>query len=436
VGTVLRAWALARGHRSQRGLERDTPWGRMSYIDYRFRVELGLEDYLEIDRYYRDLGIDWTASCWDEDSIEFMERFEPPFYKLASTSLTDLPLLRKARATGRPVMISTGMSTAEEIRTAVEAVGLHGPGRRPGLFIAHSTSTYPCKLEELNLRMIPSLKAAPIGYSGHETGLVPTGAAVALGGQLHQAPYHARPRHVGHRSSGLGRDRGLRTPGAKHPRHRNVARRRRQARLRQRVAREAQTAPRACAMTWSALRRLVPRPSPPPQEAKKPPPPSARAGVGPYLGHGDAGGGAVVSERLVLGARIGAQWRRFVCRHSPLNANIAPPGYYMLFALRATGVPSVSKIMKRCGRGQRRRLPLHQAGGGFGGQGQGVWLGGRAQRPGYERQYHRPDGLGGELGQRGDELAGLSGSERDRWQSHRHMAHAICRCVRPRRTGW
>lgn len=171
--------------KDQWGVERDTPWGRMSYIDYRFRVELGLEDYLEIDRYCRDLGIDWTASCWDEDSIEFMERFEPPFYKLASASLTDLPLLRKARATGRPVMISTGMSTAEEIRTAVEAVGLHGPGGRPGLFIAHSTSTYPCKLEELNLRMIPSLKAAyleaPIGYSGHETGLAPTGAAVALG---------------------------------------------------------------------------------------------------------------------------------------------------------------------------------------------------------------------------------------------------------------
>ena len=77
--------------KDQWGVERDTPWGRMSYIDYRFRVELGLEDYLEIDRYCRDLGIDWTASCWDEDSIELMERFEPPFYKLASASLTDLP---------------------------------------------------------------------------------------------------------------------------------------------------------------------------------------------------------------------------------------------------------------------------------------------------------------------------------------------------------
>jgi N-acetylneuraminate synthase len=171
--------------RDQWGVERDTPWGRMSYIDYRYRVELSLDDYREIDRYCRELGIDWTASCWDEDSIDFMERFEPPFYKLASASLTDLPLLRKARGTGRPVMISTGMSTADEIRAAVQAAGPNGPEGRAGLLIAHSTSTYPCKLEELNLRMIPTLKACypgvPIGYSGHETGLAPSAAAVALG---------------------------------------------------------------------------------------------------------------------------------------------------------------------------------------------------------------------------------------------------------------
>ncbi len=171
--------------KDQWDVERDTPWGRMSYIDYRYRVELKLEDYIEIDRYCRALGIDWTASCWDEDSIDFMARFDPPFYKLASASLTDLPLLRKARATGRPVMISTGMSTLDEIQSAVKAVGLHGPAGRSGLLIAHSTSTYPCRLDELNLRMIPSLKAAypeaAIGYSGHETGLAPSGAAVALG---------------------------------------------------------------------------------------------------------------------------------------------------------------------------------------------------------------------------------------------------------------
>ena len=169
----------------QWNIERDTPWGRMTYIDYRRKVEFSAEEYGEIDRYCRELGIDWTASCWDEPSVDFMEQFNPPFYKLASASLTDIPLLLKARSTGRPLMISTGMSTMEEIVDAVKAIGTRDHGDRPNLMIAHSTSTYPCKVEELNLRMINTLQAhypeCPIGYSGHETGLSPSLAAVALG---------------------------------------------------------------------------------------------------------------------------------------------------------------------------------------------------------------------------------------------------------------
>ncbi len=161
-------------------IERDTPWGRMSYIDYRRKIELGRPEYAHIDRYCRTLGLDWTASCWDEASVDFMEHFDPPFYKMASASLTDIPLLQKARATGRPVMLSTGMSTLDEITTAVDAIGSVA-----NLLIAHSTSTYPCGLDELNLRMIQTLKRmypeAPIGYSGHEVGLAPSLAAVALG---------------------------------------------------------------------------------------------------------------------------------------------------------------------------------------------------------------------------------------------------------------
>ena len=109
-----------------------------------------------------------------------MQHFDPPFYKMASASLTDLPLLSKARATGRPVMLSTGMSTLDEITAAVNTIG-----NAANLLIAHSTSTYPCGLDELNLRMIQTLKSmyseAPIGYSGHEVGLAPSLAAVALG---------------------------------------------------------------------------------------------------------------------------------------------------------------------------------------------------------------------------------------------------------------
>lgn len=171
--------------KEQWNVERDTPWGRIRYIDYRRKVEFGVDEYAEIDGYCKALGIAWTASCWDEPSVDFIEQFAPPFYKMASASLTDLPLLRKARATGRPLMISTGMSTMEEIVTAVHAVGTHDAGGQPKLLIAHATSTYPCKVEELNLKMIETLKRCypevPIGYSGHETGLAPSLAAVAMG---------------------------------------------------------------------------------------------------------------------------------------------------------------------------------------------------------------------------------------------------------------
>lgn len=166
-------------------MERDTPWGRLTYIEYRRKVELGQKEYEAIDSYCRHLEIDWTASCWDEASIDFIEQFDPPFYKLASASLTDFSLLRKARGTGRPVMLSTGMSTMEEIVAAVDVIGETNKRGEPILMIAHSTSTYPCRLEELNLRMIPTLiqtyPRVPIGYSGHETGLAPSLAAAALG---------------------------------------------------------------------------------------------------------------------------------------------------------------------------------------------------------------------------------------------------------------
>jgi N-acetylneuraminate synthase len=165
--------------RDQWDVERDTPWGRMKYIDYRRKVELGEAEFAAIDRYCKDRKIDWFASCWDEPSVDFMERFDPPCYKSASASMTDLPLLRAMRITGRPLMMSTGMSTMAEIERSVAVVG------EDDLLIAHSTSTYPCPPEALNLRMIDTLKTkwpgCPVGYSGHETGLAPSWAAVAMG---------------------------------------------------------------------------------------------------------------------------------------------------------------------------------------------------------------------------------------------------------------
>lgn len=163
----------------QRLIERDTPWGRMTYMDYRYKVEFGFDDYAEIDAYCREKGIAWFASCWDEEAVDFMEQFNPPCYKAASASLTDVTLLKKTKATGRPLIISTGMSTMEEVDAAVAELG------RENLLIAHTNSTYPCPVEELNLRMIHTLQQRypdnPVGYSGHEVGLATTWAAVALG---------------------------------------------------------------------------------------------------------------------------------------------------------------------------------------------------------------------------------------------------------------
>ena len=165
--------------RDQWHLERDTPWGRMTYINYRHMIELGFDEYEAIDAYCKEKGIDWFVSCWDEVAVDFMEQFNPGVYKFASASLTDHDLIAKVKNTGRPYILSTGMSTMDEIRDAIERFGTDN------LMVAHSTSAYPCPPQELNLRMIETLMDmypdTPIGYSGHETGLATTVAAVALG---------------------------------------------------------------------------------------------------------------------------------------------------------------------------------------------------------------------------------------------------------------
>src|SRR5215471_7666805 len=136
----------------QWNIERDTPWGRMTYIDYRRKVELSKEDYEFIDFHCRLKGITWFASCWDEEAVDFLEQFERPIYKLASASLTDYPLISKLKSLNKPVILSTGMSTTEQIHEGVNLFGL------PNLLIAHSTSAYPCNVKELNLKMIHTLQ--------------------------------------------------------------------------------------------------------------------------------------------------------------------------------------------------------------------------------------------------------------------------------------
>ncbi len=164
--------------RDQWEIMRETPWGYISYIEYRRKMEFQHEEYNEIDHYCKELGIPWFASVWDEPSVEFMEAYNPICYKVPSASLTDHNLLRCLRDTGRPIILSTGMSTMEQIRASVSLLDMDR------LVICHATSTYPCDPHELNLHVIEDLRKqfpCPIGYSGHEVGLITSVVAVALG---------------------------------------------------------------------------------------------------------------------------------------------------------------------------------------------------------------------------------------------------------------
>jgi N-acetylneuraminate synthase len=157
---------------------RETPWGTMTYLDYRYKVEFEKDEYTEIGEYSASKGLDWFASPWDEPSVDFLESMNVVAHKVASASVTDLGMLRRLQATGKPIILSTGMSTIEQIDTAVETLG------KDNLILMHATSTYPLPPEEANLRMIHTLKdryGVPVGYSGHEPGLQISLAAVALG---------------------------------------------------------------------------------------------------------------------------------------------------------------------------------------------------------------------------------------------------------------
>jgi N-acetylneuraminate synthase len=156
---------------------RESPFG-VTNGDLKRRLELSKEQYDQIDAHCRLRNIAWFASPWDEASVDFLESFAVPCYKVASASLTDDNLLRHMRSTGKPIILSTGMSTLAQIDHAVEVLG------RDRLVILHATSTYPAQYEELNLRVIPMLAqrfGVPVGYSGHETGIASSVAAVAMG---------------------------------------------------------------------------------------------------------------------------------------------------------------------------------------------------------------------------------------------------------------
>ena len=161
-----------------KNVKRETPWGVMTYLEYRKRVEFGSKEYNQIDAYCREKGIIWFASPWDLPSIEFLKDYALPVYKVPSALLTHKEYLLKLKNIGSPIMLSSGMSDVELVKKAVSFIG------EDDIILMHATSTYPAKTEEINLRVLQTymkMFSCPIGYSGHEVGLQITLAAVAMG---------------------------------------------------------------------------------------------------------------------------------------------------------------------------------------------------------------------------------------------------------------
>jgi len=167
----------------QKEVMRDTPWGRMRYIDYKYHIEFGDEEFDYINQYAKEKPIHWTASAWDMDSLQFLLERNVPFVKVASAMITDLELLAEASKSGVPVVMSTGMSTLKEVDEAVNQIMKNGPAP----VVMHTNSSYPTPRAELNLNLIPFYKeryGCVVGYSGHEQDLEPTVLAVALGAKV------------------------------------------------------------------------------------------------------------------------------------------------------------------------------------------------------------------------------------------------------------
>jgi N-acetylneuraminate synthase len=169
---------------AQKSVMRDTPWGRMTYLEYKKHVELGNKEYDYIDTYCKEKPIAWTASPWDLPSLDFLLQYDIPFIKIASATITNDDLLRKAAASGKAIIMSTGMSTFDEIDHAVAILNEYTAGN---YVLMHTNSSYPALHKDLNLRMIITLQERYhcfVGYSGHEQDLEPSVVATALGAKV------------------------------------------------------------------------------------------------------------------------------------------------------------------------------------------------------------------------------------------------------------
>ena len=176
----------------QKGVMRKTPWGEMTYLEYKHKIEFGQNEYDEINSYCKDKEVDWTVSVWDLDSVKFMLAFDVPFIKIPSALLTDYELIQESSKRFKKLVLSTGMSTIGEVDKAVESMGGQVGNydfhmRRCEFALLHCNSTYPAPADELNLRCIRTLKErykCEVGYSGHEYGLTTTISSLCFGATI------------------------------------------------------------------------------------------------------------------------------------------------------------------------------------------------------------------------------------------------------------
>ena len=168
---------------NQKSKPRDTPWGEMTYLEYKKKIEFGLEEYQEIDRYSKEIGIPWSASAWDFESLEFLEDFNLPYHKIASALNTHHDFIRAVASTNRPIVISAGMASLNEISSFVKILR----DSNSDFTVLHTVSTYPAREEDLNLAFMSKLREqfdVPVGYSGHESSITPSLVAAVLGAEI------------------------------------------------------------------------------------------------------------------------------------------------------------------------------------------------------------------------------------------------------------
>jgi len=169
----------------QKSVMRETPWGKMTYLEYKYKVEFGDSEYNEIDQYCKQKGIDWSASPWDLDSLDFLNKYNLSFIKIPSALLNNLDLISEAAKTAKKLILSTGMSTIEEVDSAIEAIKTSN--NNCDFALLHCNSSYPAPNEDLNLRCIKTLQDrydCEVGYSGHEFGLTTSIASLCMGATI------------------------------------------------------------------------------------------------------------------------------------------------------------------------------------------------------------------------------------------------------------